>query len=167
MKKLLMICGFLLAVSAYAGSRDAQWKKVQDAVGKGLSKTAVEELGPIIKGAMADKAYAEAIKAIGQKIALEGNIQGNKPEEKIFRLQDEIAKYPAEMKPALEAVLAHWYWHYFQHNRWRFMQRTQTASAPGKDIQTWDLPRILAEIDKHFTAALADDKTLKVTPVSA
>jgi uncharacterized protein YfaS (alpha-2-macroglobulin family) len=167
MKKLLLVGGLIWAVAAHAGSRDAQWKKVQEAIGKGLPKTAVEELEPIIKGALADKAYAEAIKAVGQKIALEGNIQGNKPEEKIFRLQDEIAKYPVEMRPALEAVLAHWYWHYFQQNRWRFMQRTQTAEAPGKNLQTWDLPRILAEIDKHFTAALADDKALKATTVSA
>ena len=63
-------------------------------INKGLPKTAIEQLEPIIDGAMQDKAYAEAIKAIGQKIALEGNIQGNKPEEKITRLEAEIAKAP-------------------------------------------------------------------------
>jgi hypothetical protein len=155
-----------LATGILAGPRDEQWKKVDDAVNKGLPKTAVEQLEPIITGAMADKSYAEAIKGIGRKIALEGNIQGNKPEEKIFRMQAELEKAPAEMKPAMEAILAHWYWQYFQHNRWRFMQRTQTAAAPGPDIQTWDLARILAEIDKHFTAALANENVLKITPVS-
>jgi hypothetical protein len=69
------------------------------------------------------------------------------------------------MKPVMEAILAHWYWQYFQQNRWRFMQRTQTAGASGPDLQTWDLARILAEIDKHFTTALADEKTLKATPI--
>ena len=156
-----------LATILFAGPRDAQWKKVQEAQQKGLPKTAIEELEPIITGALADQAYAEAIKAIGQKIALEGSIQGNKPEEKIVRMQAELKKAPAEMKPAMEAILAHWYWHYFQQNRWRFMQRTQTAEAPGPDIQTWDLARILTEIDKHFTAALAAEKTLKATPVAA
>jgi hypothetical protein len=155
-----------LATSLLAGPRDAQWAKVDEAMSKGLPKTAIEELEPIIIGAMADKSYAEAIKAIGRKIALEGNIQGNKPEEKIVRMQAELEKAPAEMKPAMEAILAHWYWHYYAQNRWRFMQRTQTAEAPGPDLQTWDLARILAEIDKHFTAALADEKTLKTTPVS-
>jgi hypothetical protein len=153
------------ATGILAGPRDEQWKKVEQAVQKGLPKTAIEELEPIITGALADKSYAEAIKAIGRKIALEGNIQGNKPQEKILRMQAELEKAPAEMKPAMEAILAHWYWHYFQQNRWRFMQRTQTAEAPGPDLQTWDLARILAEIDKHFTAALADEKTLKATPV--
>ncbi len=110
---------------------------------------------------MAEKKYAEAIKAIGMKIALEGNIQGNKPEEKITRMRAEIDKAPAEMKPVMEAVLANWYWHYFQQNRWRFMQRTQTAAAPSDDFTTWDLPRILSEIDKQFQKTLADAEMLK------
>ena len=170
MRKSVVVFGLLTwwaAAAALGGPRAEQWRKVEEAVRKGLPKTAIEQLEPILAGALQDKAYGEAIKALGQKIALEGNIQGNKPEEKIIRLQAELTKQPAEMKPVLEAILANWYWHYFQHNRWRFLQRTQTAEAPGPDLQTWDLPRILAEIDKHFTAALADEKTLKATPVAA
>ncbi len=148
-----------------AQPRPEQWKKVDDAVNKGLPKTAVEALEPIIASAMADKAYPEAIKAIGKKIALEGTIQGNKPEEKITRMEAEIAKAPAEMKPAMQAILADWYWHYFQQNRWRFVRRTRTAEAPGKDFTTWDLPRLFDEIDKHFTAALASEKELRAIPV--
>lgn len=150
-----------------AGPRDAQWKEVDEAMGKGLPKTAIEKLGSILEGAKADKSYPELVRALGLKIALEGNIEGNKPEEKIFRLQAEIGKAPPETQPLLEAVLAHWYWQYFQHNRWRFLQRTQTAEAPGPDLQTWDLPRILGEIDKHFTGALVGREKLKATPVSA
>ena len=93
------------------------------------------------------------VKAIAKKIGLEGNIEGNKPEEKITRMQAAIATAPAEMHPIMNSILAHWYWHYFQQNRWRFMQRTATAEAPGSDFTTWDLPRIFAEVDKHFTAA--------------
>lgn len=168
MKRIMRLALYFCFVSglALAGPRDAQWKEVAEAQNKGLPKTAIEKLDPLITDAMKDKAYGEAIKAIGLKIALEGNIQGNKPEEKITRLQAEIAKAPAEMKPMMEAILANWYWHYFQHNRWRFMQRTQTAEPPGKDFTTWDLPRILAEIDKQFARALAYEKKLKSTPVA-
>ena len=38
------------------------------------------------------------------------------------------------MQPVMEAILANWYWHYFQQNRWRFMQRTATAAPPGDDF---------------------------------
>ena len=166
--KLLFIsfCAIGLMAAAWPAQetdddRKAMWKKVEAAVGKGLPKTAIKHLDPIIKGALSDEKYAEAVKAIGQKIELEGTVQGNRAEEKIFRLQDAMAEQPSEVQPVLEALLAHWYWHYFQQNRWRFSQRTQTASSPSRDLQTWALPQILAEIDKHFTAALKSPESLK------
>ncbi len=155
-----------LAAGLTAGPRDAQWKEVEDARHKGLPKTAIEKLEAIIRNSTADKANAEAIKAIALKIALEAEIQGGKAEEKILRMQAKSENAPAEMRPVMEAILAHWYWQYFEQNRWRFMQRTQTAVSAGPDIQTWDLAHILAEIDRHFTAALANEAALKATPVA-
>lgn len=166
MRTALFLLVFLMTANSFAESRDEQWKQVDEAIQKGLPQTAIELLQPIIRGAMEDKDYDEAIKAIGRKIGLEGNIQGNKPEEKIVRLQAEIAQAPAEMVPVMEAVLAHWYWHFFQQNSWRFMQRTTTAEPPGEDFTTWSLPQIFAEIDKQFRIALAADERLKQTPVT-
>src|SRR5512142_1991499 len=171
MNRLTKFAAFLLmsvfTFGVFGGTRDAQWKKVQEAISQGLPKTAITNLEPIIQGALKDKAYAEAVKAIGQRITLEGNIQGNKPEEKITRLEAEIAKAPKEMVPVMDTLLAHWYWQYFQQNRWRFMQRTATAQAPGKDFTTWDLTRLFAEIDRQFQKALAAEIPLKATPIGA
>src|ERR1051325_433904 len=89
-----------------AASREAAWKEVNDAVAKGLPKTAIEKLDPIIQAALKDKAWGEATKAIARRIVLEGNIQGNKPEEKITRMEAEIAKAPKEIAPLLDTILA-------------------------------------------------------------
>ncbi|CAN5337538.1 alpha-2-macroglobulin family protein [soil metagenome] len=150
-----------------AGSREEMWKKVDEANKKGLPKTAIKELAPIIESALKDKAYAEAIKAIAKSIALEGNIEGNKAEEKIKLMQAQIAKAPKEMVPVMEAIQADWYWHFFNNSRYRFMRRTATSAPPGNDFTTWDLPRLFAEIDKQFNKALAYEKELKVTPIAA
>lgn len=166
MRTLSLLTVFVMTSASFAGPRDDLWKQVDQAMQKGLPQTAIQHLEPIIAGAIQDKSYAEAIKAIGRKIALEGTIQGNLPEEKIVRLQEEIEQAPEEMVPMMRAVLAHWYWHYFQQNRWRFMQRTATDQAPSDDFTTWDLPRIFAEIDKHFTLALAAADRLKAIPVA-
>src|SRR4051794_41108800 len=165
---VLGLCFFALPLLTFAvpGPRQARWKKVEEAMSKGLPQTAIKELEPIIAAAIKDKAYPEAIKAVARKIALEGNIQGNKPEERVLRMQAAIAKAPAEMVPVMDAVLANWYWHYFQQNRWRFLQRTATSEAPGVDFTTWDLPRILGAIDKQFTRALAAEKELKKIPIA-
>lgn len=152
--------------SAAGTDRADQWKKVHDAEAKGLPRTAIKELDPLIEAALRDKDYPEAIRAILRKVTLEANIQGNKPEERITRLKAEAAKTPKEMAPLLDAVLAHWTWHYYEENRWRFAQRTRTAGGTSDDMTTWDLPRIMAEIDRLFAKALANEKELKATPVA-
>ncbi len=162
---VLVVLGIVANV-CMAGPRDALWSQVDDAIDKGLPKTAIDVLDQIIPGALADEAYAEATKAIGLKIAQEGRIQGGKAEEMIVRLQDELAQAPEAMKPVVETVLAHWFWQYFRQNRYRFVQRTQTAEPPGEDFTTWDLARILAEIDRHFTLALADAQGLQAIDIN-
>src|SRR5436190_15645100 len=88
-----------LAAGSRAGPRDAAWRGVELATQQGLPQTAIERLEPIITAALADKSYAEAVRGIGRKIALQGTIQGNKPEEKIVRLQAELVQAPIAMKP--------------------------------------------------------------------
>src|ERR1044071_9088264 len=149
-----------------AASREAAWKEVNDAVAQGLPKTAVEKLDPIIQSALKDKAWAEATLAIARRIVLEGNIEGNKPEEKIVRMETEISRAPKEIVPLLETIQANWYWHYFLNNNWRFLRRSPTAQPPAKEFTTWDLPRLFAEIDRRFQKALANPDTPKKTPVS-
>jgi hypothetical protein len=164
-----LTCVLLLLVTASTfavGQRDGLWSQVDNAIERGLPKTAIAVLDQIIPEAMADQAHAEATKAICLKITLQGRIQGHRIEEMIVLLQIEIDEDPpAPMKSVMETVLAHWYWEYFQQNRWRIIERTQTAEPPGADFTTWDLPRILAEIDLHFTSALSADQQLKAIPI--
>ncbi len=168
---LFSVSGFALCAddpkdNAMKKSRQAALKKVDEAEEKGRPKTAIEALDPILASAKAEGYYAEAVKALVRKITLEGQIEGRKAEEKIARLEAEIPGWPKDSQPILETVLAHWYWQFFQQNRWRFLERTQTAEAPGKDILSWDLSRILAEIDKHFTTALASKAVLQTVPIA-
>lgn len=146
-------------------TRPELWKQIAAAEGQGLPQTAIKYIDPLVQSALLDKAYGEAAHAIARKIVLEGNIQGNKPEEKIRLIAAEVAKAPPEIKPLLQTIEALWYWHYFQANRWRFMERTRTGEAPGEDFTTWDLPRLFAEIDRRFSAALADKGALRRQPV--
>ncbi len=160
------VVGYRVSTAASSAERTAMWNKVHEAESKGLPRTAIKELEPLIESAIKEKDYPEAIKAIVRKVTLEGNIEGNKPEERVVRLKAEIAKAPKEMHPVMEAVLAHWTWHYYEQNRWRFVQRTRTAAPVGDDMTTWDLPRIMSEIDRLFTKVLANEKELKATPIA-
>lgn len=147
-----------------AATRTELWQRVDAAVKQGLPRTAITNLEPIITQALAERAWADAVRAIGRKIVLEGQIEGNKPEERIRRIQAEVKKAPKEIAPLLRAIEADWYWEYFQNNRWRFLQRTAQTTVPSKDFTTWDLRTFLREIDRTFREALVQD--LKQTPIT-
>ncbi|MGB7326996.1 MAG: alpha-2-macroglobulin family protein [Rubripirellula sp.] len=157
-------------VSLAQETADVIWESVDAAIAKGLPKTAIEQLLPVLRDAQANQKYDVAIKAVCWKVALEAEVQGGLPEERIKRLGAEIDQVPEPMKPVMEAVLANWYWHYFQQNRWRFLQRTQTTESAieiaDDDFTTWDLPRILTKIREQFQTALSADSLLKSTSVA-
>ena len=141
------------------------WQQIAEAVANGLPRTAIELLEELIPLAVEHEKYGLAMKAICKQLVLEANIEGNKPEEKITRLTEEIENAPELLKPLLNLVLAQWYWHYYQNNRWRFSERDATAEIIDTDFTTWDLPRLLDKIDELYTAVLSREEELKSTPM--
>jgi hypothetical protein len=145
---------------------------VQQALDEGKPKTALESLGGIEQAAIADKAWAEAARAIATRV-LAAN--GDRPEDDPQRIVDlaaAIEQAPQEVRGVLEAIRANWTWGYFQMNRWRYQQRTQ-GGADAKDLATiaeWDLPTIVAEIRRRFATAVGaagspERKLLQSLPV--
>lgn len=82
-------------------------------------------------------------------------------------MREAVAAAPAEMRPLMNAILAHWWWEFYQQSAWRFANRSATSEVPGPDIRTWDAPRIFAEIGRPFDAALAAEKELKAVPIGS
>ncbi len=161
---LAILAGMQLSVLA-ATNRIELWQQTEDAIEQGLPRTAIEHIEPLITAALEAEAWAEAARAITLKIALEGNIEGNRAEERIQRLEEIIQSAPLPLQSILQTVQAHWYWHLFRQNRWRFMQRTATEEALDDDILTWDLPRIFTEIDTRFQTALSAVEILQTIPI--
>ncbi len=60
-----------------------------------------------------------------------------------------------------ESILANIYWQYYQNNRWRFQQRTETVNFDNEDFQTWDLSRLVREIVKYYQSSLERSDELK------
>ncbi len=140
---------------------DQLWDNIQEAIENGLPKTAIEYLKEFIPLALEKGKYGLAMKAICKQLVLEANIQGNKPEEKIKRLTEEIENAPDLLKPLLKLVLAQWYWQYYQENRLRFSGRDTTADIDDTDFTTWDLPRLFDKMDELYTEVFLQDEKLK------
>ena len=168
------------------GPRGDDWQAVEEAIARGLPRTAIERLGPLAAQARRDGAYPEAIKAIGLRATLEADLEGEGAVGKVIRMQREISEAPAEMLPVMETILAGWLWEYFQENRYRFLRRTAVEVPPlgpadpdreagriptplelrRESLETWDLPRVLAAIDRQFTRALAIADDLREVPAA-
>ena len=175
MKEYLIILAVLVlallvfkfpAPSLAAGNTEDLWKKVSEAENNGLPQTAIDALKEIYKNASADNRQAEALKALLKHIVLDSNIKGNKAEEKVKFLKEEIEKADERMRPIMRTVLAQWYWHYFSNNRYRFINRTQTAGLNESDFTTWDLAKLFNEISGLYQQVLKDEEQLKKIPLS-
>ncbi|MGA1790952.1 MAG: alpha-2-macroglobulin family protein, partial [bacterium] len=140
---------------------DQLWEKILKTIEKDLPGKAIEDITEFIPKALEKEEYGMAMKGICKQLVLEANIQGDKPEEKVTRLTEELEMAPDLLRPLLKLVLAQWYWQYYQANRWRFSQRDPTAEIDDEDFTTWDLPRLLDKIDELYTEVLSQEEQLK------
>jgi hypothetical protein len=155
--------GIILSTSY--GSTEKLWQQFDEALHDGLPRTAIEHLDSILVITQEEENHGEWMTALTEKIVLEATIQGNRPEEKITRLKQELKVADPRTRLLLKTILAHWYWHYFIRNRYRFMERSQTMNLVEDDFNTWDLRRIFREIDSLYQDILHENERLASIPI--
>lgn len=164
MKQIRRVCahlaGSFLLVTLCYGSTEKYWLAADAAMSQGLPRTAINNLDTILTITQKEKKYEEWLRALTQKVVIEAVIQGNKPEEKVRRLKAEFDKADTYTRPLLQATLAQWYWHYYDRNRWRFMNRTATEKLSEEDFTTWDLPKLFGQIDSLYQDVLKQKQVL-------
>ena len=165
--KLIILISIFSMVFINTGfsSTGKYWQEVEEALHNGLPKTAIESLNKILEIAQKEENYGEWITTLTKKIVIEATIQGNKPEEKVKRLKEELVNADPHIKPLLQTILAHWFWHYYSRNRYRFMRRTSTEHMIDEDFTTWDLRKLFAEIDMLYRDILKKEKLLTNIPI--
>ncbi|TWT66200.1 alpha-2-macroglobulin family protein [Allorhodopirellula solitaria] len=156
------------------------WKPIQDAIESGLPKTAIEEIEKQLPKALEQNDDGLIIRLLATRATLDGMLEGGGEVHRIVRLQADMETAPASTKPVINAILANWFWSYYQQNQWRFQNRTEIdpqvtgAAEPVKiksvdDITTWSRQRIIGQSAALFEAALNSDdgseKTLRQTPI--
>ena len=162
----LLACLFNLSiVTAQNKSNDysLQWKKVDELQKKGLTKSALGEVEKIYAGAKKTAMIPRSSKSLLFKINLKQNLEEDASVKSIDSLEREItiAKEPA--KSILQSITAQMYWNYFQQNRYKFYQRTNTINFDKKDIATWTTDDLHKKIGELYLASLKDERLLQQT----
>ena len=142
------------------------WKRVDSLTNKGLTKSALEVVNGIYTLAKKENNAPQFVKAILKRMKLESNYEESSLEKSIYTLSTEIegSKFPA--KPVIQSILADAYWQYYQNNRWKFLNRTNTVNFKNDDVSTWTLSQILSESIKLYNASLSNTDSLKRTQIN-
>lgn len=159
---------FILPLSAAPFDFDMAWRGVDRAVADQLPQSAVAELTHIERESVARHEWAQAVRCSAERIRISTELEGKKMEELLPVFSDFAKEAPPPMQPGLQLLLAHFYWSFFQENRWRFDGRTQVAkNDEDTNPANWSLPRILEEIERRFTVVLSYEEQLKLVPIAS
>ena len=142
------------------------WKQVETFENEGLPKSAlkiVEDLETLAKKENQDK---QLIKTLLFKSKYALILEEDAQLQVVLDFKKAISNSPSPEKNVLQNMLATLYWQYFQHNRWKFYNRTKTSEkVDDKDFRTWDLETLFEEIHNHYQASLKNGLILQQTPI--
>jgi uncharacterized protein YfaS (alpha-2-macroglobulin family) len=139
------------------------WYAVDSLISSGLTQSALDTVNRIYNDAKNNGNQVQTIKSIIYRIKLESYGEEDAFVKTLNKLNEEIkdSKFPAT--PLLHSMLGECYWHYYQNNRYRFYNRTQTANFDNADIHTWDLRTIMEKTTSEYELSLRDVADLKKT----
>jgi len=161
---LMLIC--FASFSNAQNDFDNQWKQVAQFENEGLTKSAANLVDTIYNEAVKSKNKQQQIKALlynsKYMLTLEEDAQLNI----INRFKTEITNSESiVIKHLLENILATLYWQYFQQNRYRFYDRTNTQDKVSDDFRTWDLETLFNEIHTYYQRSLENGLLLQQEPL--
>jgi hypothetical protein len=157
------LTGFNQVVKNY----HAEWQKVDELIQKkNLPKTALEEVKKIYALAKRDKQDAQIVKSLIYTFGLQNDNREDNFVQAIKELEKEIAANNEPAKSILKSLQANIYWQYFQRNRWKFYNRTNTTAFAKEDIATWTIDDFHKKISALYLQSLQHDDLLKATKVA-
>ena len=141
---------------------DSAWKKVDNLINKdGLVKTALGEVDKIYVKARKEKNNPQLIKALVYQLNLSAATTENAETAQIQKIEKEIAGAGEPTSQILQSITAEMYWHYFQNNRWKFYNRTNTTNFNKEDIATWTLDDLHKKTSELYLASLQNEQLLQ------
>jgi hypothetical protein len=160
---LLCFCFSISHAQKTKSGYDMQWKKVENFQKKGLTKSALQEVENIYNDAKKNNNDAQIIKALLFKINLEQNVEEDASGKSIDSLENEITIANEPERSILQSITAQLYWNYFQQNRYKLYQRTNTENFDKKDISSWTSDDLHQKTAALYVASLKNEKLLQQT----
>ncbi|MFD0860809.1 alpha-2-macroglobulin [Sungkyunkwania multivorans] len=165
MKTIAITMTIFFATFSQAQQKDypSLWKDVEKHEAEGLPKSALATVETIYTKAQKEKNSPQLIKSLLYKSKYMMVLEEDAQLKVVSQLKHEIKERAFPTKNILESILANTYWQYFNQNRWRFYDRTNTEQkVDEEDFRTWDLQTLFDEIDLHFQHSLDNGLQLQL-----
>ncbi len=156
-----LLFGTLWADTTRAFQYDAAWKEVEKLRGQGLPQSMAEKVDAIYQNAVKDKQTDQQIKALIYQLIIMQDREEFSDQKAIDKVQEYLKAAPFPASGILHSMLGQLYWSYYQANRWRFDQRSETIEFKPDDIATWDLRTISKAVISEYQLSLQNPEGLK------
>ena len=142
------------------------WKQIVAFDREGLPKSAYKLTKEIYAKAKSEENTPQLIKVLMYQSRYLQTLEEDAQLKIINNFKKEITESKAPTKNILENIMANLYWQYYQQNRYKFAQRSKTASKVDKnDFRTWDLKILFNEVSIHYNHSLQNALLLQKIPI--
>ncbi len=142
---------------------EAEWKKVDEFTQKGLPQSALEQVRKIYALAKKENRDAQVIKALTYMVTVQEQIREDNLVQSINEIETEIKDSREPATSILKSLLAGVYWRFYQNNRWKIYNRSETVNFKKEDIATWSTEDFHKKISELYQQSVANDKLLQQT----
>jgi len=140
----------------------ALWSEVNGFINKGLPKSALESVEKIYALAKEQKNQGQLVKAIIHKMLYTQEVEENAFTKIQHDILQELKQSEFPANQLLYSMLAEQYWSYYNSNRYRFLNRTQTSeNFKNDDVETWSLEKIVETVSSFYQKSLENPDQLK------
>ncbi len=140
---------------------EKEWSLVSAYHNKGLTDSARIIVTTIYESAKKSGNSELIVKSLIYRMMFDAYKEEDAFIKSLTRLKEDVVSAPFPSSAIIHSIIAHTYWNYFQNNRWKFMNRTQTVNFVNDDIRTWSLQKLASEITLHYDLSLAEPEKLK------
>src|SRR3569832_2431305 len=167
---------FAITISGFAFFQNAPkptktfeqyWKQVDSLTKKGLSKSALEVVMDVYQKAKTENNPAQLVKAVIHRMKFQSFTEEDETKKIISDLTKDCKETPFPANAILHSMLAETYWSYYQQNRYRFLDRTQTVNFQNDDINTKKTRKKNKKTQKQNKQTLANPFQLQTVQVNA
>ncbi|MEM9024999.1 MAG: hypothetical protein AAGB22_14735, partial [Bacteroidota bacterium] len=140
-------------------------KKIDSLAEKGLTRSVLAEVDKIYTAAKKTENTPQVVKALIYRLNFGYWIDEDGQVNTILALQQEAERAAFPLRQISHSMAAERLWEYYQQNRYRILNRSETVQFNPKDLNTWDLRRIVSASIYHYEQSLKAEDSLKRVPV--